>query len=109
MSDDVVAGAGACSQAQSHDSGTEARHLTISVICVIRVQKKKRISLICARLFVPLHSKNNKIMIVTNNLAVQNQSTKSVSTNERVMAGTMSVDEYFDELISQVHEDYADL
>ena len=48
-------------------------------------------------------------MIVTNNLAVQNQSTKSVSTNERVMAGTMSVDEYFDELISQVHEDYADL
>ena len=26
-----------------------------------------------------------------------------------VMASTMSVDEYFDELISQVHEDYADL
>ncbi|MBQ3770175.1 MAG: hypothetical protein II866_14445 [Prevotella sp.] len=34
---------------------------------------------------------------------------KSVSTTERVMASTMSVDEYFDELISQVHEDYADL
>ena len=34
---------------------------------------------------------------------------KSVSTTERVMASTMSVDEYFDELISQVHEDYAEL
>ena len=29
------------------------------------------------------------------------------ATTERVMANTMSVDEYFDELISQVHEDYA--
>ena len=48
-------------------------------------------------------------MIVTNNLTVKNQPTKSVSTTERVMASTMSVDEYFDELISQVHEDYADL
>ena len=48
-------------------------------------------------------------MIVTSNTAVQNKPTKSVSTTERVMAGTMSVDEYFDELISQVHEDYADL
>jgi hypothetical protein len=46
-------------------------------------------------------------MLVTNNLAVQNKPTKSVSTTERVMASTMSVDEYFDELISQVHEDYA--
>ena len=44
-------------------------------------------------------------MIVTNNLAVQNQPTKSVSTTERVMASTMSVDEYFDELVSQVHEE----
>jgi hypothetical protein len=48
-------------------------------------------------------------MIVTNNIAVQNNPTKSVSTTERVMASTMSVDEYFDELISQVHKDYADL
>jgi hypothetical protein len=48
-------------------------------------------------------------MLVTNNLAVQDKPTKSVSTTERVMASTMSVDEYFDELISQVHEDYADL
>ena len=48
-------------------------------------------------------------MIVTNNIAVQNKPTKSASTAERVMASTMSVDEYFDELISQVHKDYADL
>ena len=70
-------------------------------------------------------------MLVTNNLAVQNQPTKawsseshdaringrvatrldrvkSASTTERVMASTMSVDEYFDELVSQVHKDYAD-
>ena len=38
-----------------------------------------------------------------------NQPTKSVSTTEHVLATTMSVDEYFDELISQVHEDYAAL
>ena len=43
-------------------------------------------------------------MIVTNNLAVQNQPTKSSSTTDRVMASTVSVDEYFDELISQVRE-----
>ena len=36
-----------------------------------------------------------------------NQLTKSVSTTERVFSTSMSVDEYFDELISQVHEDYA--
>ena len=60
--------------------------------------------------FLPIFAPyNNKIMIVTNNIAVQNKPTKSVSTTERVMASTMSVDEYFDELISQVHKDYADL
>ena len=48
-------------------------------------------------------------MIVTGNTVTTNQSTKSVSATKRVMATTMSVDEYFDELISQVHEDYADL
>ena len=32
-----------------------------------------------------------------------------VSTTERIMASTMSVDAYFDELISLVHEDYANL
>lgn len=31
----------------------------------------------------------------------------TVLKNERSIAITMSVDEYFDELISQVHEDYA--
>lgn len=71
-------------------------------------------------------------MIVTNNTSTANQpakawsserhdacidgrvvtrldKVKAVSTTERVMASTMSVDEYFDELVSQVHEDYADL
>ena len=32
-----------------------------------------------------------------------------ISTRERVMANTVSVDEYFDELIAHVHEDYANL
>ena len=58
----------------------------------------------------------------TNNLTDQKQPTrstsgrllpsgrkKSASTTERVMASTMSVDEYFDELITKVHEDYANL
>lgn len=29
------------------------------------------------------------------------------TSKERVMSTTMSVDEYFDELISQVHQDYS--
>ena len=37
------------------------------------------------------------------------KSTPSHSTRERILASTMSVDEYFDELIAQVHEDYATL
>lgn len=32
-----------------------------------------------------------------------------VSTRERVTAGTISVDEYFDELIDRVRQDYANL
>ena len=32
---------------------------------------------------------------------------KGMSIREKVMASTMSVDEYFDELIDQVREDYA--
>ncbi len=32
-----------------------------------------------------------------------------MSTHERVMQSTMSVDEYFDELIDQVRQDYAAL
>ena len=34
---------------------------------------------------------------------------KGQSTREKIMASTMSVDEYFDELIDQVREDYANL
>ena len=34
---------------------------------------------------------------------------KGVSPRESVMANTVSVDEYFDELISLVHKDYARL
>ena len=47
-------------------------------------------------------------MIVTGQTTA-NQKAKSTSTLERVMASTVSVDEYFDELISQVHQDYAEL
>ena len=43
-------------------------------------------------------------MIVTGQTT--NQKTKGTTTRERVMASTVSVDEYFDELISQVHQDY---
>lgn len=32
-----------------------------------------------------------------------------ISTRERVMASTVSVDEYFDELIDKVRQDYANL
>ncbi len=32
-----------------------------------------------------------------------------ISTHERVMASTVSVDEYFDELIEKVRQDYANL
>ena len=32
-----------------------------------------------------------------------------ISTSERVMASTMSVDEYFDKLIEKVRQDYANL
>ncbi len=32
-----------------------------------------------------------------------------ISNRERVMESTMSVDEYFDELIEKVHQDYANL
>ena len=48
-------------------------------------------------------------MIITGNTVTTNKSTKSVSTADRVMASTMSVDEYFDELISEVHKDYAEM
>ena len=49
----------------------------------------------------------SSIMIVT----VQATDTKrnATSTRNRIMASTMSVDEYFDELIDKVREDYANL
>ena len=34
---------------------------------------------------------------------------KGLSTRERIMSSTMSVDEYFDELTDLVREDYANL
>ena len=51
--------------------------------------------------------KDKKNMIVTGQTT--NQKAKTTTTRERVMANTVSVDEYFDELISQVHQDYAEL
>ena len=35
--------------------------------------------------------------------------TKGASVREKILASTVSVDEYFDELIDQVREDYASL
>ena len=32
-----------------------------------------------------------------------------MTKSDRVLASTMSVDDYFDELIGQVHQDYANL
>ena len=48
-------------------------------------------------------------MMAVGNTTASRQTAKTVSVKERVMASTVSVDEYFDELISQVHEDYAAL
>ena len=48
-------------------------------------------------------------MIVTSQTETTTQNTKTVSVRERIMASTMSVDEYFDELIDKVREDYANL
>ena len=46
---------------------------------------------------------------VTNHAQSSSQKAKATSTRNRVMANTMSVDEYFDELIDKVREDYANL
>ena len=55
--------------------------------------------------------KENKKMMTTatlNRVDKGNQAqAKCTSNRERVMATSMSVDEYFDELIEHVHEDYA--
>lgn len=42
-------------------------------------------------------------MIVTNQATDTKRNFDATSTRNRIMASTMSVDEYFDELISQVH------
>ena len=47
-------------------------------------------------------------MIVTNQ-ATDTKNYNATSTRNRIMASTMSVDEYFDELIDKVREDYANL
>lgn len=49
------------------------------------------------------------IMIVTNQATDTKQNFNATSTRNRIMASTMSVDEYFDELIDKVREDYANL
>ena len=46
-------------------------------------------------------------MMAVGNITASRQTAKTVSVKERVMASTVSVDEYFDELISRVHQDYA--
>ena len=55
---------------------------------------------------VSLQRQKIKNMIVTGQTT--NQKINATTTRERVLASTVSVDEYFDELISQVHQDYAE-
>ena len=45
-------------------------------------------------------------MIVTNQATDTKQNLNATSTRNKIMASTMSVDEYFDELIDKVREDY---
>ena len=46
-------------------------------------------------------------MIVTNQATDTKRNFNATSTRNRIMDSTMSVDEYFDELIGKVREDYA--
>ena len=46
-------------------------------------------------------------MIVTVQATDTKRNFNATSTRNRIMASTMSVDEYFDELIDKVREDYA--
>ena len=55
--------------------------------------------------FVSLPQNKSSIMIVTNQATDTKRN--ATSTRNRIMASTMSVDEYFDELIDKVREDYA--
>ena len=51
----------------------------------------------------------SSIVIVTNQTTDTKQNFNATSTRNRIMTSTMSVDEYFDELIDKVREDYANL
>ena len=44
-----------------------------------------------------------------NNQVSRHTSVNKTTAKEQVMSSTVSVDEYFDELISLVHKDYANL
>ena len=46
------------------------------------------------------------IMIVTNQATDTKRNFNATSTRNRIMASTMSVDEYFDELIDKVREEH---
>jgi len=48
-------------------------------------------------------------MIVTNQATDTKRNFNATSNRNRIMASTMSVDEYFDELIDKVREDYANV
>ena len=52
-----------------------------------------------------MQRKRQNNMIVTGQTTA-NQKAKTTSTRERVMASTVSVDEFFDELISQIHQEW---
>lgn len=71
----------------------------------LREQKKVWWLLVLEKYFVSLQRKRQNNMIVTGQTTA-NQKAKATSTRERVMASTVSVDEYFDELISQVHQEW---
>ena len=70
--------------------------------------KKEEILLVFFSLIRIFAASKIRIMIATGQTTT-NQKAKATTTRERVMASTVSVDEYFDELISQVHQDYAEL
>ena len=76
------------------------------------IQKLKNNGSKCDKIqifFVSLPTNKSSIMIVTNQATDTKQNFNATSTRNRIMASTMSVDEYFDELIDKVREDYANL
>jgi stalled ribosome rescue protein Dom34 len=75
-----------------------------------KIQKLKNNGSKCDKIqifFVSLPQNKSSIMIVTNQATDTKRN--ATSTRNRIMASTMSVDEYFDELIDKVREDYANL